>query len=76
MEAQQPQVTVASIFLFLKHSSVVAKREAERKRGRRGIRFAPGSHFLVTMNAKLEREGEGGREREKGSGRLKTIGKR
>jgi len=45
MEAQQQQLTAAAIYHFLKHlkhSSIAAKREGERNRGRKGIRVAPG----------------------------------
>ena len=69
MEAQQQQqLTAAAIYHFLKHSSIAAKREGERNRGRKGIRGPWLSQLIMAMmDLMLEREGGTGR-----NGRLKT----
>jgi len=65
MEAQQQQqqLTAAAIYHFLKHSkhsSIAAKREGERNRGRKGIRGPWLSQLIMAMmDLMLEREGEG-----------------
>ena len=68
MEAQQ-QLTAAAIYHFLKHSkhsSIAAKREGERNRGRKGIRGPWLSQLIMAMmDLMLERErGRDRKERE------------